>query len=670
MSRRIALLILFSALSLLALAALPLPARAQPNTPARAAENIRAALVQAQLNLTSDQDSARQLLAGAEATYQSSLEGALAQAMPIVDGRIQDGFAAADQALAAGDTMAFAAARAAIWTGLLDGSYRMVEQALQQNDGTTVRAWLALREFRTATRFSRPNADATLAINRFVAGTIAAADALAAVRADLLDTYQARLAEALNDLSAADAQGFATRRVEAGALAEGYFMILAPAYREQHGDAALAEAQRRFAALHAAAVTGQGLPAALAAIEADLTGFRAEPLSGAEQARRAGQMLRFLGLVPIEYDRGVRNSVVTSDLEVQEARTFRDGAAAAFADLRGALDRIDRAKTSQIARQLDALGTQLAAANAQSAAEPEKIQANSDQILALLREVLPAEWQQHNSGADFDAIQASLDQLERAAAAGQYDLAESARLDAYAVLESGPEAKLVVFAPQLKQPIEDLFWYGQGEYPGLATLIDRKAPLAAVAASRQALDRELATAEQALSGNNAPAAVAANAALIVFREGLEAVLILASLMGSMKVGAQKRLRRPLWLGTTFALLASALTWILARNLLATLARYGERLEAVVSLIAIVVLLLITNWFFHHVYWTGWMANFHRHKKRIVGGDTQQFIGLVVLGFTSIYREGFETVLFLQALVLESGTATVLGGVAPGWRQRC
>ena len=38
---------------------------------------------------------------------------------------------------------------------------------------------------------------------------------------------------------------------------------------------------------------------------------------------------------------------------------------------------------------------------------------------------------------------------------------------------------------------------------------------------------------------------------------------------------------------------------------------------------------------------------------------------MLLGFYSIYREGFETVLFLQALVLEAGTATVLGGVAIG-----
>ncbi len=35
------------------------------------------------------------------------------------------------------------------------------------------------------------------------------------------------------------------------------------------------------------------------------------------------------------------------------------------------------------------------------------------------------------------------------------------------------------------------------------------------------------------------------------------------------------------------------------------------------------------------------------------------------GIREIYRKGFETVLFLQALVLESSTATVLGGVAVG-----
>jgi high-affinity iron transporter len=353
-------------------------------------------------------------------------------------------------------------------------------------------------------------------------------------------------------------------------------------------------------------------------------------------------------------------------LVIREATTFRDGAAAAFADLRALLEQRDAARTEQIAALFATLDQQLLATSRQTeVADPQAIQANSEQIAALLAQVMPAEWQARDSAADFDVIAAALDQMQAAVEAGQYELAESARLEAYAILESGPEAKLVVFAPQHKAPLEDLFWYGQGEQKGLAYLIGQGAPAAEIAASRRALDAELAAAQAALAGNNAPISVASNAAIIVFREGLEAVLILASLMGSMKIGEQRRYRRPLWWGAAGAFLASALTWLLARGLLSSLARYGERLEAIVSLIAIGVLLLITNWFFHKVYWTGWIANFHTKKRKLIGGDVGQWLGLALLGFTSIYREGFETVLFLQALVLEAGAGVVLSGVGLG-----
>ena len=52
-------------------------------------------------------------------------------------------------------------------------------------------------------------------------------------------------------------------------------------------------------------------------------------------------------------------------------------------------------------------------------------------------------------------------------------------------------------------------------------------------------------------------------AIIVFREGLEAVLILASLMGSLKLGEQRRYRRPLWWGAVGAVLASAIPLLAA-----------------------------------------------------------------------------------------------------------
>jgi high-affinity iron transporter len=119
------------------------------------------------------------------------------------------------------------------------------------------------------------------------------------------------------------------------------------------------------------------------------------------------------------------------------------------------------------------------------------------------------------------------------------------------------------------------------------------------------------------------------------------------------------------MGTILALGVTGATWLLAHSILTALARYGEKLEAIVSLLAIGVLLLITNWFFHQLYWTDWLARFHSKKHRLVSGETGLLFGLMMLGFTSVYREGFEVVLFLQALVLEGGLAVVLSGVALG-----
>ncbi len=639
---------------------------AEANTPAQAAEVIRTHLLQAQLALSTDPAEAQQLLAEAHRIYDTSLAPTLAYIAPETAGRLQAGFAATEQALTSGDAPAFAAARAQVWTALLDGSYRVVEHALTAGDGPTTELWLPLREFRQATRFSRPNADATLAVKGMIKGKVTSAETILAVRADLLDTYQARLTEALRDLEIADANGFSARRAEYAALAEGYFAILAPAYREQRGLEALTTAQQAFNALQEAAYKGQNLTTALDSIETVLRNFRAAPLSPQEQARRAGQLLRFLTLVPIEYERGVSGGRVTKELEIQEAVTFRAGAAAAFTDLQNLLDTRDTDKTTQMAHLFKTLQAQLSAASTQTdVPDPAAIQANTDQLLALLQEAMPPEWQQGSTTGDFDVIASMLDQMETAARAGQYDLAESARLEAYAIMEVGPEARLIVFAPQLKLRLEELFWHGQGEPKGLAYLIKNRAPLSEIKASRAALDTELAAAQALLSAGSAPAAIVTNAAVIVFREGLEAVLILASLMGSLKAAESRKYRRPLWWGTLLALVATVLTWLLAHSVLMAMARFGEKLEAIVSLIAIGVLLLITNWFFHRIYWTDWLARFHSRKRRLLNGEAGLLLGLMTLGFTSVYREGFETVLFLQALVLEGGLTVVLSGVAMG-----
>jgi high-affinity iron transporter len=137
--------------------------------------------------------------------------------------------------------------------------------------------------------------------------------------------------------------------------------------------------------------------------------------------------------------------------------------------------------------------------------------------------------------------------------------------------------------------------------------------------------------------------------LVRDREGLEAVLILAAITASM-VGALAQRRRPVMVGAALGLVASIVTWVLAQLLLESLSGYGERLEAVDGVIAIAVLLLVMNWFFHKVYWTEHIRRFHKRRKCLVGESdngarvgfwSAQVVGFGVLGLTSVYREGFE-----------------------------
>jgi high-affinity iron transporter len=79
-----------------------------------------------------------------------------------------------------------------------------------------------------------------------------------------------------------------------------------------------------------------------------------------------------------------------------------------------------------------------------------------------------------------------------------------------------------------------------------------------------------------------------------------------------------------------------------------------------------VLLLVLNWFVHKVYWSEWIGRHHRQRRRLLAkSGVAATVGLVALGFTSVFREGVEVVLFLQTLQLEAGTSTVLEGVAIG-----
>lgn len=166
-----------------------------------------------------------------------------------------------------------------------------------------------------------------------------------------------------------------------------------------------------------------------------------------------------------------------------------------------------------------------------------------------------------------------------------------------------------------------------------------------------------------------PAAMMLSTGVLVFREGLEAILVLAAITAGMVRGDQREYLRAVPLGALAAFVATVATWFIAIAIISEVNAPELAIQAATGLLAIAVLLVVMNWFFHKVYWTGWIMHHSNRKKRLMEAASDKgsrpFLGLALLGFTAIYREGFEIVLFLQNLRLRAGNEIVLKGTGIG-----
>ena len=123
------------------------------------------------------------------------------------------------------------------------------------------------------------------------------------------------------------------------------------------------------------------------------------------------------------------------------------------------------------------------------------------------------------------------------------------------------------------------------------------------------------------------------------------------------------------LGVAGAFAATVLTWFVMTAVIGSLPASEDVLLAITGITAVIVLLLVMNWFFHKVYWTDHIKELNSKKRELVdaseGGGDIKYWGFVALGFTAVYREGFEVVLFLQNLNIVAGGAAVFWGVVLG-----
>ena len=163
--------------------------------------------------------------------------------------------------------------------------------------------------------------------------------------------------------------------------------------------------------------------------------------------------------------------------------------------------------------------------------------------------------------------------------------------------------------------------------------------------------------------------------VLVFREGLESMLVLAAILAGLRARRQIY-RRSIWAGMGAGFGAGIVTWFVAVSFVGDLVvSYGAlAVQAATGLLAVVVLLVVMNWFFHNVYWSGWIGMHNRRKQALIAGADSGsasksirgvLLGLALLGFASVYRESVEIVLFLQSYYLQLGSLVVYYGAAGG-----
>jgi high-affinity iron transporter len=150
------------------------------------------------------------------------------------------------------------------------------------------------------------------------------------------------------------------------------------------------------------------------------------------------------------------------------------------------------------------------------------------------------------------------------------------------------------------------------------------------------------------AGVGGPTLMATQGFLILFREGFEVVLLLSVLLGYLEAARTPHFIKPILLGVALAAVATVITVLIMPTLFDLLPVGREVLEAITALAAVAVLFYVSFWLIARLEQKRWME-FVRARlwSAISVGSTGS---LVAVGFTAVYREGFETALFYQSLL--------------------
>jgi high-affinity iron transporter len=245
--------------------------------------------------------------------------------------------------------------------------------------------------------------------------------------------------------------------------------------------------------------------------------------------------------------------------------------------------------------------------------------------------------------SDIDTIRMQLDETLRLHKEGNYDGAlltsRSAYLDSYESIE----IPLRPIDPDFTLDMEIKF-------AELRNLIQAHAPYEQVEAKIVEIRRGLDESERLVSGTGivAPTIAFSTSFSIIFREGLESALIIGAILTYLEASRNNKFKKHVYYGIVIAIGATAVTWFIAEFIIDISGASRELIEAIAGISAVAVLFWVSFWVLNKIETKRWIE-FVKAKvwKATTTGSIMVF---VLLSFFTIYREGFETVLFYQAML--------------------
>ena len=158
--------------------------------------------------------------------------------------------------------------------------------------------------------------------------------------------------------------------------------------------------------------------------------------------------------------------------------------------------------------------------------------------------------------------------------------------------------------------------------------------------------------------------------LVLIREGLEAILVVAAIIAYLVKSGNRKFAKWIYLGILAGLIGSGLIAVVFVLLFSGNGPQQEILEGVTALIAMLMLLYTSNWMLSKSSVRSWNKYIKGKTESAVSTaaghvTVGSVVSLAMLSFLAVFREGAETVMFYQAIYSMSydGSGMMLGAAA-------